>query len=138
MKAPRVLPRVLRLPERVDLLPPGSPAAVLGAAIVGADNFVATFGDGAFWNAFGTTALYVAIAVGLDETDDVHLGAVWEAPEDTDFRKLVSAPEGSPEVFVGTEGGQDEVPPPEGARPVCVLDGPDGGRFVVFVVPPAR
>ncbi len=78
------------------------------------------------------------IAVGLDETDDVHLGAVWEAPEDTDFRKLVSAPEGSPEVFVGTEGGQDEVPPPEGARPVCVLDGPDGGRFVVFVVPPAR
>lgn len=35
-------------------------------AIVGADNFVATFGDGAFWNAFGTTALYVAIAVGLE------------------------------------------------------------------------
>lgn len=29
--------RSLRLPERVDLLPPGSPAAVLGAAIVGAD-----------------------------------------------------------------------------------------------------
>ncbi|MDG4669033.1 sugar ABC transporter permease [Mycobacterium sp. 236(2023)] len=35
-------------------------------AIVGADNFVATFEDGAFWNAFGTTALYVAIAVGLE------------------------------------------------------------------------
>lgn len=34
--------------------------------IVGADNFVATFGDGAFWNAFGTTALYVVIAVGLE------------------------------------------------------------------------
>lgn len=29
--------RSLRLPERVDLLPPGSPAAALGAAIVGAD-----------------------------------------------------------------------------------------------------
>ncbi|WP_454116684.1 hypothetical protein [Microbacterium aurum] len=29
--------RSLPLPERVDLLPPGSPAAALGAAIVGAD-----------------------------------------------------------------------------------------------------
>ena len=29
--------RSLRLPERVDLLPPGSPAAALGAAIVGAE-----------------------------------------------------------------------------------------------------
>ncbi len=35
-------------------------------AIVGADNFVATFGDGAFWNAFATTAVYVVIAVGLE------------------------------------------------------------------------
>lgn len=35
-------------------------------ALVGADNFVATFGDGAFWNAFATTALYVAVAVGLE------------------------------------------------------------------------
>lgn len=35
-------------------------------ALVGADNFVATFGDAAFWNAFGTTALYVAVAVGLE------------------------------------------------------------------------
>ncbi|MDA2891070.1 sugar ABC transporter permease [Mycolicibacterium sp. BiH015] len=35
-------------------------------AIVGADNFVATFGDGAFWNSFATTALYVAVAVGLE------------------------------------------------------------------------
>ncbi|WP_317983436.1 hypothetical protein [Microbacterium hominis] len=30
--------RSLRLSERVDLLPPGSPAAALGAAIVGADS----------------------------------------------------------------------------------------------------
>lgn len=29
--------RSLRLPERVDLLPPGSPAAALGAAIVGTE-----------------------------------------------------------------------------------------------------
>lgn len=35
-------------------------------AIVGADNFVATFGDAGFWNAFGTTALYVVVAVGLE------------------------------------------------------------------------
>jgi multiple sugar transport system permease protein len=35
-------------------------------AIVGADNYVATFGDGEFWNAFGTTALYVLVAVGLE------------------------------------------------------------------------
>ncbi|MET0898217.1 MAG: sugar ABC transporter permease [Mycobacterium sp.] len=34
--------------------------------LVGADNFVATFGDGAFWNSFGTTALYVLVAVGLE------------------------------------------------------------------------
>ena len=34
--------------------------------IVGADNFVATFGDSGFWNAFGTTALYVVVAVGLE------------------------------------------------------------------------
>lgn len=34
--------------------------------IVGADNFVATFGDSGFWNAFGTTALYVLVAVGLE------------------------------------------------------------------------
>ncbi|CAN5244197.1 sugar ABC transporter permease [soil metagenome] len=35
-------------------------------ALVGADNFVATFGDAAFWNSFGTTALYVVVAVGLE------------------------------------------------------------------------
>lgn len=35
-------------------------------ALVGADNFVATFGDAGFWNAFGTTALYVVVAVGLE------------------------------------------------------------------------
>ena len=40
-------------------------------AIVGADNFVATFGDGAFWNAFATTAVYVVIAVGLELADHV-------------------------------------------------------------------
>ncbi len=34
--------------------------------LVGADNYVATFGDGAFWHAFGTTALYVGVAVGLE------------------------------------------------------------------------
>jgi multiple sugar transport system permease protein len=34
--------------------------------MVGADNYVATFGDGAFWHAFGTTALYVGVAVGLE------------------------------------------------------------------------
>jgi multiple sugar transport system permease protein len=34
--------------------------------LVGADNYVATFGDAGFWNAFGTTALYVCIAVGLE------------------------------------------------------------------------
>lgn len=35
-------------------------------ALVGADNYVATFSDGAFWGAFGTTALYVVVAVGLE------------------------------------------------------------------------
>ena len=35
-------------------------------ALVGADNFTATFADGAFWNAFGTTAVYVLVAVGLE------------------------------------------------------------------------
>jgi multiple sugar transport system permease protein len=35
-------------------------------ALVAADNFVATFGDSGFWNAFGTTALYVLVAVGLE------------------------------------------------------------------------
>jgi multiple sugar transport system permease protein len=35
-------------------------------ALVGTDNFVATFGDAAFWNSFGTTALYVVVAVGLE------------------------------------------------------------------------
>ncbi|WNG90293.1 sugar ABC transporter permease [Mycobacterium sp. ITM-2016-00317] len=34
--------------------------------VVGADNYVATFSDGAFWGAFGTTALYVLVAVGLE------------------------------------------------------------------------
>ena len=34
--------------------------------LVGADNYVATFGDAAFWHAFGTTALYVGVAVGLE------------------------------------------------------------------------
>ena len=34
--------------------------------LVGADNYVATFGDEAFWHAFGTTALYVCVAVGLE------------------------------------------------------------------------
>ncbi|WP_197381414.1 carbohydrate ABC transporter permease [Mycolicibacterium mengxianglii] len=34
--------------------------------LVGADNYVAAFGDGAFWDAFGTTALYVLVAVGLE------------------------------------------------------------------------
>jgi len=34
--------------------------------LVGADNYVATFGDGAFWHAFGTTELYVGVAVGLE------------------------------------------------------------------------
>ena len=32
--------------------------------MVGADNYVATFGDGAFWHAFGTTALYVGVEIG--------------------------------------------------------------------------
>lgn len=35
-------------------------------SIVGAGNFAATFGDSGFWNAFGTTALYVVVAVGLE------------------------------------------------------------------------
>ena len=34
--------------------------------LVGADNYAATFSDGAFWGAFGTTALYVLVAVGLE------------------------------------------------------------------------
>lgn len=34
--------------------------------LVGADNYAATFGDAAFWQAFGTTALFVAVAVGLE------------------------------------------------------------------------
>ncbi|MGP4053238.1 carbohydrate ABC transporter permease [Mycobacterium sp. 4D054] len=34
--------------------------------IVGADNYVATFADSAFWGAFGTTAVYVLVAVGLE------------------------------------------------------------------------
>ncbi|MEN4478983.1 sugar ABC transporter permease [Mycolicibacterium cosmeticum] len=34
--------------------------------LVGADNYVNTFGDGEFWHAFGTTALYVLVAVGLE------------------------------------------------------------------------
>ena len=34
--------------------------------IVGTDNFVATFGDAGFWNAFATTAIYVVVAVGLE------------------------------------------------------------------------
>lgn len=33
---------------------------------MGADNYVAAFSDGAFWGAFGTTALYVLVAVGLE------------------------------------------------------------------------
>lgn len=35
-------------------------------ALVGADNYLATFADGSFWHAFGTTALYVVVAVGLE------------------------------------------------------------------------
>jgi multiple sugar transport system permease protein len=34
--------------------------------LVGADNYVATLGDGAFWQAFGTTATYVGVAVVLE------------------------------------------------------------------------
>lgn len=34
--------------------------------LVGADNYVDTFGNGEFWHAFGTTALYVLVAVGLE------------------------------------------------------------------------
>ncbi|KKF01081.1 carbohydrate ABC transporter permease [Mycolicibacterium obuense] len=34
--------------------------------IVGAENYAATFGDAAFWHAFGTTALFVAVAVGME------------------------------------------------------------------------
>ena len=34
--------------------------------LVGAHNYVATFGDAEFWHAFGTTALYVCVAVGLE------------------------------------------------------------------------
>jgi len=36
--------------------------------IVGADNYVATLGDAAFWQAFGTTATYVGVAVALELT----------------------------------------------------------------------
>lgn len=35
-------------------------------AVVGADNYVETFADASFWHAFGTTALYVVVAVGLE------------------------------------------------------------------------
>ncbi len=35
-------------------------------AIVGTDNYAATFRDGAFWHAFGTTAFFVVVAVGLE------------------------------------------------------------------------
>ncbi|WP_041781867.1 carbohydrate ABC transporter permease [Mycolicibacterium chubuense] len=35
-------------------------------ALVGAANYTATLGDTAFWHAFGTTALYVVVAVGLE------------------------------------------------------------------------
>lgn len=35
-------------------------------SIVGADNYAATFADTAFWHAFGTTALFVAVAVGME------------------------------------------------------------------------
>lgn len=35
-------------------------------AIVGADNYIATFGNASFWNSFGTTALFVCVAVGLE------------------------------------------------------------------------
>ena len=39
--------RWLGLAERVELLPPGSPAAALGAALIGADATVRTPGSGA-------------------------------------------------------------------------------------------
>lgn len=35
-------------------------------AIVGADNYLATFTNTGFWNAFGTTALFVCVAVGFE------------------------------------------------------------------------
>lgn len=35
-------------------------------ALVGADNYVAAFGDAAFWHAFGTTALFVCVAVAFE------------------------------------------------------------------------
>jgi multiple sugar transport system permease protein len=35
-------------------------------SLVGADNYLATLADGPFWHAFGTTALYVVVAVGLE------------------------------------------------------------------------
>ena len=35
-------------------------------SIVGAGNYVSTFGDAAFWHAFGTTATFVGVAVGLE------------------------------------------------------------------------
>jgi multiple sugar transport system permease protein len=34
--------------------------------IVGGQNYLATLQDGAFWQAFGTTAIYVCVAVGLE------------------------------------------------------------------------
>ena len=34
--------------------------------LVGADNYVATLQDGTFWQAFGTTATFVVVAVGLE------------------------------------------------------------------------
>ncbi len=35
-------------------------------SIVGAGNYVATFGDASFWHSFGTTATFVGVAVGLE------------------------------------------------------------------------
>ena len=34
--------------------------------LVGADNYLATLRDGAFWRAFGTTATFLCVAVGLE------------------------------------------------------------------------
>src|SRR5215813_2976529 len=34
--------------------------------LVGARNYLETLQDGAFWHAFGTTALFVCVAVGLE------------------------------------------------------------------------
>lgn len=84
-----------------------------------------------------TYGIAPSVAFGLKGDRPYHLGAIWKLPEDTDFRKSVSAPRDSVRIVI-RDGRPEEQHPDWGgpAETMVTFNGMDGGWYTLYVAGP--